>query len=136
MAIKSKKVKLTSRERTMARLRKKISGSDLKPRLIVFRTSRNIFVQIISDDSNKTLVSASTLESVVLEKAKTFVDVSFPNDSRSSKSVSAAMATGLIIAERAKAAGINDIVFDRNGFLYHGRIKAVADGARLGGLNF
>lgn len=138
MAIKSKKIKYTSRERTKARLRKKISGTDVKPRLSVYKSGQNTYAQLISDESGKTIVAASTLESAIVEKAAALDKkaTGATNDSKSKKSVAAATAVGLAIAERAKAAGINQLVFDRNGFLYHGRIKAVAEGARQGGMEF
>lgn len=136
MAIESKKVKFSARERIKARLRKKISGTDAKPRMSVFKSGRHTYAQIISDESGKTIVSASSLDSAVVEKASTLSDDCSNNSSASTKSVKAAMAVGIVIAERAKEKGIQNIVFDRNGFLYHGRIKAIADGARQGGLEF
>lgn len=136
MAIKSKKIKLTSRERTKARLRKKLTGTDAKPRLSVFKSEKHTYAQLISDESGKTIVSASTLEGAVVEKIAKIEKSATQNDSRSCKSVAAAIAVGITLAERAKAAGIEHLVFDRNGFLYHGRVKAVADGARQGGMAF
>lgn len=136
MAIESKKVKFSARERIKARLRKKISGTDIKPRMSVFKSGRHTYAQIISDESGKTIASASSLDSAVIEKASTLPSDSSNNNSASTKSVKTAMAVGMVIAERAKEKGIQNIVFDRNGFLYHGRIKAIADGARQGGLEF
>ena len=108
------------RIRIKAGVRKKISGTTERPRLSVFRSNRGLFVQIIDDAKQTTVVSASTRE--LGEKAKLNIE--------GSKSV------GKKIAEKAIAAGIQEIVFDRNGYLYHGNIKALAEGAREGGLKF
>jgi large subunit ribosomal protein L18 len=108
------------RKRIKAGVRKKISGSTEKPRLSVFRSNRGLYVQIIDDLKRQTVVSVSSSE--IGEKAKLNVETS--------KSV------GKKIAEKAIAAGVTDIVFDRNGYLYHGNIKALAEGAREGGLKF
>lgn len=103
------------------RVRNKISGTTERPRLNVFRSSLHIYAQIIDDVSGKTLAAASTNE-------KTFEGASSNAD--------AAKKIGLLIAERAKAAGVTDVVFDRSGYVYHGRVAALADGAREGGLKF
>ena len=103
------------------RVRSKISGTPARPRLNVFRSETNIYAQIIDDTVGKTLVSASSLE-------KSFEG--------SGSNVEAAKKVGKIVAERAKAAGIDAVVFDRGGYLYHGRVKALAEGAREGGLQF
>jgi large subunit ribosomal protein L18 len=108
------------RTRIKAGVRKKISGSAERPRLSVFRSNRGLYVQLIDDLKGQTVVAASSSE--VGEKAKLNVETS--------KSV------GKKIAEKAIAAGVTDIVFDRNGYLYHGNIKALAEGAREGGLKF
>jgi large subunit ribosomal protein L18 len=108
------------RERIKAGVRKKISGTAERPRLSVFRSNRGLYVQIIDDLKQVTVASASTSE--LGEKAKLNIEAS--------KSV------GKKIAEKALAAGIQNIVFDRNGYLYHGNIKALAEGAREGGLKF
>lgn len=110
-----------SRIKRHKRVRAKISGTALCPRLNVFRSSKNINAQLIDDASGKTLVSASTLE-------KSFEG--FGGNKEAAKKV------GLAIAEKAKAAGIVDVVFDRSGYVYHGRVAALAEGAREGGLNF
>ncbi|MCI0751965.1 MAG: 50S ribosomal protein L18 [Flammeovirgaceae bacterium] len=113
--------KITNRrERIKMGVRKKINGTTEKPRLSVFRSNKGIYAQIIDDTKGITIASASTAE--LGEKSKLTVETS--------KSV------GKKIAEKAKASGINTIVFDRNGYLYHGNIKAVAEGAREGGLTF
>jgi large subunit ribosomal protein L18 len=108
------------RERIKAGVRKKITGTAERPRLSVFRSNRGLYVQIIDDAKQVTVASASTSE--LGEKAKLNIEAS--------KSV------GKKIAEKAIAAGIQTIVFDRNGYLYHGNIKALAEGAREGGLKF
>ncbi len=108
------------RERIKMGVRKKISGTSDRPRLSVFRSNKGLFVQVIDDLKGATLASASTAE--LGEKAKLNIE--------NSKSV------GKKIAEKALASGVNTIVFDRNGYLYHGNIKALAEGAREGGLKF
>jgi len=103
-------------------IRKRLSGSSLRPRLSVYRSNKGIYAQIIDDVSGKTLVSASSL-------SKDFVAANV-------NKVEQSVAVGKLVAEKALAAGIKDVVFDRNGYLYHGRVKSLADGAREGGLNF
>ncbi len=103
------------------RVRSKISGTPERPRLNVFRSETNIYAQVIDDTKGVTLVSASSLE-------KGFEG--------HGGNVEAAKKVGLMVAERAKAAGIESVVFDRGGYLYHGRVKALAEGAREGGLQF
>ena len=113
----------TGRIRRHRRVRKKIHGTAARPRLAVFRSNRHLSVQVIDDDAGTTLVAASTLEA----------------DQRSAGtggSVDAATRVGQLIAERTKAAGIEQVVFDRGGFVYHGRIAAVASAAREAGLEF
>lgn len=113
--------KLEKRIRIKRRVRGKISGSSELPRLSVYKSNKEIYAQLIDDNSGKTLVSASSREKGV--------------DANGTKTeVSAAV--GKAIAAKALAAGIENIVFDRNGFVYHGRVKALADGAREGGLKF
>lgn len=111
----------TSRLRRKIRIRKQISGTADRPRLSVFRTSNHMYAQIIDDDAGKTLAATST-QSVKTEGH--------------GGNKGAAAAVGTAIAEAAKAAGISTVVFDRNGFKYHGRVKALADAAREGGLAF
>ena len=106
------------------RLRRTLSGTAEKPRLCVFRSLKNIYVQVIDDEKGHTLVSASTLEKVLQPELK------------GTCNISAAKVIGKTIAERAKAKGINAVVFDRGGHAYHGKIAAVADAAREGGLVF
>jgi large subunit ribosomal protein L18 len=95
-----------------------------RKRLSVYRSSKHIYAQVIDDDHGVTVVSASSLEKTTREGLKT------------GASVDAAKAVGKLIAERAKEKGVKDVVFDRGGYLYHGRVKALADAAREGGLNF
>ena len=118
------KTKEDIRQRLHARIRKKISGSPERPRLAVFRSQSHIYAQIIDDDDGRTLCAASSLEKE-LQKQK----------ARGSN-VAAAKAVGSLIATRAKEKGVEAVVFDRGGFQYHGRIKALADAAREGGLKF
>jgi large subunit ribosomal protein L18 len=113
-----------ARVRRKQRIRKKVSGTTERPRLTVFRSASHMYAQIIDDSSGATLVSASTLSSELksIEGHKGNID--------------AAKAVGRLLAERALAQSINKVVFDRNGFLYHGRIQALADAAREAGLEF
>jgi large subunit ribosomal protein L18 len=106
------------------RVRQKVLGTDARPRICVFRSNKHIYAQVISDAQGKTLASVSTL---VGELAKV-------NDK--SKGVEAAKQVGLALAKLCQEKNIKQVIFDRNGFLYHGRVKALADGAREGGLNF
>jgi len=113
--------KVEKRIRIKRRVRGKISGSSELPRLSVYKSNKEIYAQLIDDNSGKTLASASSREkSVEANGTKTEVSA----------------AVGKAIAAKAIAAGIENIVFDRNGFVYHGRVKALADGAREGGLKF
>ena len=116
------KAKLSRRDRIKMGIRKRLSGSSLRPRLSVYRSNKGIYAQIIDDVSGKTLVSASSLSKDFNAEKGTKIDQS--------------VAVGKLVAEKAIAAGIKDVVFDRNGYLYHGRVKSLADGAREGGLNF
>lgn len=111
------------RARIRKRIRKNVSGTPECPRLSVFRSNKNITVQIIDDLAGSTLVAASSLNKEVAEKTGV-------NKTEQAKLV------GKLIAERAVAAGIKEVVFDRSGYLYHGRIKSLADSAREGGLKF
>ena len=124
MRIKYRK-KLSPRKRRHMRVRAKVQGTTQRPRLNVFRSSAHIYAQVIDDMVGHTLVAASDLDDDVVTRA----------GDGAPKTVRAT-AVGQVIAERAKAAGIDSVVFDRGGFLYHGRVKAVADGAREGGLTF
>jgi large subunit ribosomal protein L18 len=110
------------RARIKRRIRKKITGTTAAPRLSVFRSNSEIYAQIIDDNSGKTLMTVGSIDKNVAGGKVT--------KSEKSKLV------GKAIAEKAKAAGIETVVFDRNGYLYHGRIKSLAEGAREGGLKF
>ncbi len=109
------------RRRLRYQLRQKGNG---RPRLSVFRSSKNIYAQVIDDMAGKTLVAASTLDAAAKEKIKTGADIN------------AARIVGKLIAERAKKAGLGQVVFDRGSYIYHGRVKALAEAAREGGLSF
>jgi len=120
MIVKRGKSKSAARGRRHLRVRKKVNGTALRPRLVVSRSTRHVFVQIVDDTVGKTLASASTMEADLR---------SFEGD-KSAK----AHKVGELIAERAKSAGVEAVVFDRGGNRYQGRIAAIADGAREGGL--
>ena len=125
MAIGVKVVKgsaTNARARRAFRVRKKVSGTSARPRLVVSRSSRHLFVQVIDDTQGKTLAYASTMET----------DLRADKGDKTAKS----KAVGALIASRAKAAGVSTVVFDRAGNKYHGRIAAVADSARENGLEF
>ncbi|GAA3331827.1 50S ribosomal protein L18 [Curtobacterium citreum] len=115
------KSKSAAKARRHNRLRKKITGTESRPRLAVFRSSRHVFVQVIDDAQGHTLASASTMEADLR---------SFDGDKTAK-----ARRVGELLAERAKAAGVEAVVFDRGGSKYAGRVAAIADGAREGGLN-
>ena len=137
MAIQGKKgQKVTGRVRNKIKIRKKISGSDERPRVSVFKSSLHTYAQIISDATAKTMVSASTLEQEVIDEIAKLNTEGSDRTAKSTKSVLAARAVGVVLARRSKVQKIERVVFDRNGFVFHGRIKAVADGAREGGLDF
>jgi len=134
MATHGKKLAKTARAKIKLKIRKKISGTSEKPRLSVFRSSKHTYAQLIVDEKQKT-VAASTLDKEVQATIAKLASGESA-DKKSLKSVLAARAVGLVLAERSKAAQIGTVVFDRNGFLFTGRVKALADGAREGGLNF
>ena len=110
------------RKRRHERIRKKISGAPERPRLCVYRSLKHIYVQIIDDSTGHTLVAASTLDKEL--------------KGMYGGNIEAAIAVGKLAAQRALEKGITDVVFDRGGYLYHGRVKALADAARSAGLNF
>ena len=114
--------KTESRIRRHRRVRKKVRGTAARPRLTVFRSSKHVYAQLVDDAAGRTIASASTIE--VGERAG------------ATSTVDAAKAVGRRLGERAKAAGIEAVVFDRGGFRYHGRVAGVADGARDAGLKF
>ena len=111
--------KVTKRLKNKARIRKKVDGDMERPRLSVFRSGRHVYAQIIDDQAGKTLVAFSTLEGNL-----------------TNKNLGSAKQVGAEIAKRAMAKNIKSVVFDRSGYVFHGRIKAVADGAREAGLSF
>lgn len=123
MAIKKRKSKTTRKDLRMRRhrrVRKKLSGTPLRPRLVVFRSNQHIYGQVINDEEGRTLVAAS--DSELKPKPKTNLEV--------------AKAVGRLLAEKAKAKKIKYVVFDRGGYKYHGQVQALAEGAREGGLFF
>lgn len=113
-----------ARKRRHSRMRRHLAGTAERPRLNVFRSNEHIYAQVIDDEAGATLASAST------------VDSKLSGDLSGKPRAEQAKAVGLAIAERAKAAGVDVVVFDRGGFRYHGRVQALADGAREGGLKF
>ena len=117
--------KLEALRRRKIRVRKALrAAANGRPRLSVFRSSKQIYVQVIDDVAGKTLAAASSLDKLLKSDLKTGADVA------------AATAVGKLVAERAKAAGVTKVIFDRSGYIYHGRVKALADAAREGGLEF
>jgi large subunit ribosomal protein L18 len=116
------KVRRESRVRRHRRVRKKIAGTTGRPRLALFRSNRHLVLQVIDDSTGHTLAAASTLEATLKHGATGNVD--------------AAAKVGKLLAERAKAAGVNQVVFDRGGFQFHGRVAAAAQAARDAGLEF
>lgn len=120
-------MKLTRKESTRrrhGRIRRKVVGTSERPRLAVFRSNQHIYVQVIDDSAHHTIAAASTLEA------------DLRSELASGSNASASAQVGKLIAERTLAKGIQQVVFDRGGNLYHGRVKALADAAREGGLNF
>ena len=120
VAVKIGKGKSVARARRHTRVRKRVSGTSQRPRLVVTRSSRHVFVQVVDDLNGSTLASASTMEA----------DLRSLDGDKTAK----ARKVGELVAERAKAAGVEAVVFDRGGNRYHGRVAAIADGAREGGL--
>ena len=115
------KNRLEARRRRHVRVRKAVVGTSSRPRLAVFRSNRYLYAQVIDDKTGRTLAAASSQEASLRSK---------------SLSVETATEIGKLVAERAKSAGVEAVVFDRGGFTYHGRIKALADAARASGLEF
>ncbi len=114
------------RARTLrqGRVRRQVRGTNARPRLCIYRSGRHMYAQVISDESKTTLTAASTLSSELRDAVK------------KTATVDAAKEVGLLIARKCQEQGIVQVIFDRNGFLYHGRIRAVAEAAREGGLKF
>lgn len=117
-------VRSPRRELRQARVRRRVQGSDARPRLTVFRSLNHIYAQVVSDESGRTLVAASTLS----PELRQLLGKSGNRD--------AARRVGELIGQKAKQVGIGRVVFDRNGFLYHGRVQSLAEGARASGLEF
>src|SRR5207253_1104344 len=113
--------RVESRGRIRERIRRKVTGSELRPRLAIFKSQKHIYAQIIDDAAGKTLASASSKDK---------------DSSAKGANAAAAKAVGVLIAKRAKDKGIKQVVFDRGGYLYHGNVKALADAARENGLEF
>ena len=120
----SKNEKKDKRLRRKIRIRKKIKGTPERPRLTVYRSLKYVYAQIIDDESGHTIAAASSLEKELRKSLK------------STNDLEAAKLVGKLVAKRAMEKGINEVVFDRNGYKYHGRIKALADAAREEGLKF
>ena len=118
------KDKHEKRETRHLRVRKTVSGTAERPRLCVFRSLKHIYAQVVDDTARRTLAFASTAESGFKKEAKT------------GGNIAAATQVGKLVAERALEQGVKKVVFDRGGYLYHGRVKALADAARAGGLDF
>jgi large subunit ribosomal protein L18 len=116
--------KITPREARHKKIRRKVRGNEMRPRLNVFRSSKHIYAQIINDDTGKTLITVSSLSPKVKEKIKT------------GGNIDAAKIVGEEIANSALALGIKKVVFDRGGYIFHGRVKALAESARGKGLEF
>jgi len=112
------------RAKIYARIRRKVSGTPQRPRLCVFRSLKHMYAQVIDDLAGRTLVAASTIEKAMC------------SDNKGGGNLNGAKLVGKVVAERAKAKGIETIVFDRGGYLYHGRVKALAEAARENGLKF
>ena len=112
------------RQRIHYRIRKKVNGTAEKPRMVVFRSNKQIYVQVIDDEQGKTLVAAASNDKALAAECK------------GKTGIEAAAIVGKAVAERALAAGITAVCFDRGGYLFHGRVKSLADAAREGGLNF
>ncbi|MBA4418551.1 MAG: 50S ribosomal protein L18 [Syntrophus sp. (in: bacteria)] len=119
-----RKEKVEARERRKKRIRKKISGSGSKPRLCVYKSLKEIYAQLIDDATNRVITGASSLSKELKAELKY------------GGNVNAAKIVGAYIGNKAKSLGVEHVVFDRNGFKYHGRVKALADGAREAGLIF
>jgi len=113
-----------SRERRQERVRRRVRGTVERPRLSVFRSGKHVYAQLITDTTGTTLLAVSTLTPELRTQLK------------KTTTIDAAKEVGKLVARRCQEKGIKDVVFDRNGFLYHGRVRAVAEGAREGGLEF
>lgn len=122
MSKKTKSKKEYRRQRIKMRIRKVVNGTPDRPRMCVFRSNKEIYVQLIDDTDSKTLLAASSRDKGIADQKVTKIEQ--------------AKLVGQLVAERAKEAGIENVVFDRSGYLYHGRVKTLAEAAREGGLKF
>ena len=118
------KARIESRHRIRSRIRRRVRGSAERPRLAVFKSGKHIYAQVIDDATGATIAHASSL------------DASLKGEKKSAANRDTATRVGTLVAERAKGKGIGKVVFDRGGYIYHGRIKALAEAARQGGLEF
>jgi large subunit ribosomal protein L18 len=116
--------RVEARRRVRVRIRTKLKGSEARPRLAVFKSGRHIYAQVIDDASGKTVAHASSL------------DAGLKKEGKAAANVATAKRVGKLVADRAKEKGIAKVVFDRGGYIYHGKVKALADAAREGGLEF
>ena len=116
--------RIERRRRIHYRIRKKVNGTAERPRMVVFRSNKQIYVQVIDDEQSRTLVAAASNDKALAAECK------------GKSGIEAAAIVGKAIAERAKEAGIQSVAFDRGGYLFHGRVKSLADAAREGGLDF
>ena len=116
--------KVVARAKRIKRIRKKITGTAERPRLRVFKSNKHIYAQVIDDVAGHTVAAMSSMDKQVQE------------DSELEGKTAQARKVGMLLADKAKAAGISSVVFDRGGYIYHGRVKALSDGAREAGLNF
>jgi len=114
--------KVLRRKSIRKRIRRIVTGTSTRPRLSVFRSNKQIYAQLIDDEAGKTLIAASSRENEIAEGSKTKIEE--------------ASVVGKVLGERAVAAGLTDVIFDRGGYLYHGRVKSLAEGARNAGLKF
>lgn len=125
MKVNRRKIKEVRRAAARMRVRRKVRGTGERPRFAVFRSNRHLHLQVVDDGSGTTVASVSTQESA-------FVDLGFATG----HNIPAATAAGKLLAERAREAGVSRVVFDRNGYSFHGRVRAVAEAARENGLQF
>jgi large subunit ribosomal protein L18 len=136
MLIGTKKFRNDKRLQRKVSIRKRISGSTEKPRISVFKSTRFTYAQVISDETGLTLAAVSTSEPEVQAAASELKLDELKRTSCSTKSYACAMAAGLVLGRRMREKGIETAVFDRNGYVYHGRVQALADGARKSGVKF
>lgn len=123
---KKQRAKEARRERAHRRVRNRVAGTPERPRLAVFKSDRHLYAQLIDDQAGHTLAQASTLDAEVVGRL----------EGAGTKNLAAAKAVGAVVAERAKAKGVGRVVFDRGGYIYHGKVKAIAEAAREQGLEF